>query len=89
MSANVNERRVSAPPQHPVTDRVREAMAITLRGVEELLPQDEWLAKLARSQATGVPLRIKFGMDPTAPDLHLGIRWSSTRCASCRTWVTP
>ena len=30
------------------------------------------MAKLARSEATGVPLRIKFGLDPTAPDLHLG-----------------
>jgi tyrosyl-tRNA synthetase len=37
-----------------------------------LLPQAEWQAKLARSIVTGVPLRIKFGLDPTAPDLHLG-----------------
>ena len=49
-----------------------EAMAISLRGCDELLPQADWLAKLARSEATGVPLRIKFGLDPTAPDLHLG-----------------
>jgi tyrosyl-tRNA synthetase len=54
------------------TDAVREAMAISRRGCEELLPEGEWLGKLARSAATGVPLRIKFGMDPTAPDLHLG-----------------
>jgi len=47
-------------------------MAVTLRGCDELLPQADWLAKLARSQATGVPLRIKLGLDPTAPDLHLG-----------------
>lgn len=47
-------------------------MAISLRGCDELLPQADWLAKLARSEATGVPLRIKFGLDPTAPDLHLG-----------------
>jgi tyrosyl-tRNA synthetase len=47
-------------------------MAISLRGCDELLPQPDWLAKLARSEATGVPLRIKFGLDPTAPDLHLG-----------------
>jgi len=59
-------------PIHPVTDRVEEAMAISLRGCDELLPQADWLAKLARSQATGVPLRIKLGLDPTAPDLHLG-----------------
>jgi tyrosyl-tRNA synthetase len=57
---------------HPVTDTVRHALAVSLRGCEELLPQSEWAAKLARSEATGVPLRIKFGMDPTAPDLHLG-----------------
>ena len=42
----------------PITDRVREAMAISLRGCDELLPQDDWLTKLARSEATGVPLRI-------------------------------
>jgi tyrosyl-tRNA synthetase len=59
-------------PSHPVTDRTREALATTLRGCEELLPEAEWLKKLARSEATGQPLRIKFGMDPTAPDLHLG-----------------
>ena len=55
-----------------VTDRVREAMAITLRGTQELIPEDEWLAKLAKSEATKTPLRIKFGLDPTAPDIHLG-----------------
>ncbi|TBO30305.1 tyrosine--tRNA ligase [Aquabacterium lacunae] len=59
-------------PKHPVTDRVLEALAVTRRGVEELLPENEWVAKLARSEATGVPLRIKLGLDPTAPDIHLG-----------------
>jgi tyrosyl-tRNA synthetase len=67
MSVNVTP---AAP--HPVTEAVREALAISLRGCEELLPEAEWTAKLARSAATGVPLRIKFGLDPTAPDLHLG-----------------
>ena len=56
----------------PVTDRVREAMAVSLRNCEELLPQADWLRKLARAEATGTPLRIKLGLDPTAPDLHLG-----------------
>jgi tyrosyl-tRNA synthetase len=60
------------PPAHAVTDAVRAAMAISLRGCDELLPEAEWMAKLARSNATGLPLRIKFGLDPTAPDLHLG-----------------
>ena len=45
---------------------------MTLRGCEELIPQDEWLKKLARSEATGIPLRIKLGLDPTAPDIHIG-----------------
>ena len=58
--------------QYPVTDRVRHAMQVSLRGCEELIPQDEWQQKLARSEATGVPLRIKLGLDPTAPDIHIG-----------------
>lgn len=55
-----------------VTDRVREALAVTLRGCDELIPQDDWVKKLARSEATGKPLRIKLGLDPTAPDIHIG-----------------
>ena len=47
-------------------------MAISLRHCDELLPQEDWLHKLARSYATGVPLRIKLGLDPTAPDIHIG-----------------
>ncbi|MGA0609870.1 tyrosine--tRNA ligase [Caldimonas sp. KR1-144] len=74
-AASAKVSSTDQPPtaaKYPVTDRVREALAISLRGCDELLPQEEWLHKLARSEATGVPLRIKFGMDPTAPDLHLG-----------------
>ena len=55
-----------------VTDGVRAALAVSLRGCEELIPADEWTRKLVRSAATGVPLRIKLGLDPTAPDIHLG-----------------
>jgi tyrosyl-tRNA synthetase len=58
--------------QYPVTDRVREALAVSLRGCEELLPQDDWVKKLTRSEAAGTPLRIKLGLDPTAPDIHVG-----------------
>ena len=47
-------------------------MAISRRRCSELLPEADWLAKLARSEATRVPLRIKLGLDPTAPDIHLG-----------------
>lgn len=59
-------------PRYPVTDQVVEALAISKRGCDELLPEGDWQAKLARSHATGVPLRIKLGLDPTAPDIHLG-----------------
>jgi tyrosyl-tRNA synthetase len=55
-----------------LTESVRRALAVTLRGCEELIPQDDWVKKLVRADACGKPLRIKFGMDPTAPDLHLG-----------------
>ena len=60
------------PTSIVITDRIREAMAVTLRGCEELIPQEDWFKKLARSEATGAPLRIKLGLDPTAPDIHLG-----------------
>jgi tyrosyl-tRNA synthetase len=74
MSAIVTSPAAALPgaPSHPVTDVVRHAMDVSLRGCDELLPQAEWQAKLARSAATGQPLRIKLGLDPTAPDLHLG-----------------
>ncbi len=58
--------------KYPITDRVLEALAVTKRGCEELLVESEWVAKLARSEATKTPLRIKLGLDPTAPDIHLG-----------------
>src|SRR5438105_5550764 len=63
---------MTQPSTYPVTDHVLEAMAVSKRGCDELLPEGDWRAKLARSYATGVPLRIKLGLDPTAADLHLG-----------------
>ena len=59
-------------PKPAVSDAVARALQISLRGVDELLPQDEWLRKLQRSESTGTPLRIKLGLDPTAPDIHVG-----------------
>ena len=58
--------------KYPITDRVLEALSVTKRACEELLVESEWLTKLARSEATKTPLRIKLGLDPTAPDIHLG-----------------
>ena len=61
-----------SPTRHPVTEGVRAALAVSLRGCEELLPEADWIAKLARAEASGSALRIKLGLDPTAPDIHLG-----------------
>ena len=68
----MNQPIAPVAPQFSVTDRVIDAMAVSLRGCEELIPQEDWLKKLARSEATGTPLRIKLGLDPTAPDIHIG-----------------
>ena len=64
--------KTSAAPSLPLTDGVLEALAVTKRGIDELLIESEFAQKLARSEQSGTPLRIKLGLDPTAPDLHLG-----------------
>ncbi|MEZ4600021.1 MAG: tyrosine--tRNA ligase [Syntrophotaleaceae bacterium] len=51
---------------------VQEQMAVIRRGAVEILVEAELEEKLRQSIASGVPLRIKAGFDPTAPDLHLG-----------------
>jgi tyrosyl-tRNA synthetase len=51
---------------------IDEQLALLRRGVEEILPEEELAAKLRRAVETGKPLRVKLGLDPTAPDLHLG-----------------
>ena len=55
-----------------MTDGVKEALSVTLRGCEELIPQADWIKKLSQSEKSGQPLRIKLGLDPTAPDIHIG-----------------
>jgi tyrosyl-tRNA synthetase len=59
-------------PAAPLSDAVRNALAVVKRGVDELLIESEFVQKLAASEKNGQPLRIKLGLDPTAPDLHLG-----------------
>src|SRR3546814_19256079 len=56
----------------PITPEVEADLQIAKRGCDELLVESEFARKLARSHATGKPLRIKLGLDPTAPDIHLG-----------------
>jgi len=58
--------------KYAITQDTEAQLRVALRGCDELLVQAEFAQKLARSQATGVPLRIKLGLDPTAPDIHLG-----------------
>jgi tyrosyl-tRNA synthetase len=58
--------------KYTITPDTEAQLRVALRGCDELLVQAEFAQKLARSQATGIPLRIKLGLDPTAPDIHLG-----------------
>ena len=56
----------------PIPDSVQAAMDVARRGADELLVESEFARKLERSAREHKPLRIKLGLDPTAPDLHLG-----------------
>ena len=51
---------------------IAQQIAVFKRGADELLVETEVAAKLSRAQSTHEPLRIKLGLDPTAPDIHLG-----------------
>src|ERR1700694_6230572 len=51
---------------------VEEQLAYLKKGVAEIIPEAELKAKLENSLKTGKPLRVYLGVDPTAPDLHLG-----------------
>ena len=52
----------------PVSDQ----LALLERGAVDVVTKDELARKLERSRATGKPLTVKVGFDPTAPDIHLG-----------------
>src|SRR5260221_13993225 len=51
---------------------IDEQLAVIRRGAEQVVPEDELRKKLERSIKTGKPLRIKYGIDPTGIDVHLG-----------------
>ena len=51
---------------------VNDQMDLIRRGVEEIIPEDELVKKLERSQSKNIPLIIKLGCDPSRPDLHIG-----------------
>src|SRR5438552_6562693 len=56
----------------PTLAPVDEQLAYLKKGSAEIIRESELRAKLEKSRAEGRPLRVKLGMDPTAPDLHLG-----------------
>jgi tyrosyl-tRNA synthetase len=68
----MNQLDSSQTDTSALSDKVNEALAISLRGCDELLPQADWIKKLIKSEAVKTPLRIKLGLDPTAPDIHIG-----------------
>lgn len=51
---------------------IEEQVALIERGAVDVISREDLIKKLKKSQETGVPLRVKAGFDPTAPDLHLG-----------------
>ncbi len=51
---------------------VQEQLSIICRGVEKIVPEEELAKKLQHSHDTGTPLRVKYGIDPTGIDVHLG-----------------
>jgi len=51
---------------------IEEQLALIRRGTEKILPEEELVARLKQSRETGVPLRVKYGIDPTGVDVHLG-----------------
>lgn len=55
-----------------VAAEVKRQMEIIIRGAVEIIPVEELLIKLRRHVETGAPLRVKLGLDPSAPDIHLG-----------------
>ena len=51
---------------------IQKQMEIIKQGVEEIIPEEQLVEKLKKSQETNIPLRIKYGIDPTAADVHIG-----------------
>ncbi|MCE9596403.1 MAG: tyrosine--tRNA ligase [Spirochaetia bacterium] len=72
----MQDKKPGAGPEEPqpkkLSPSVQSAIDRIKRGAEELLPEGALVERLIESEKTGVPLKIKAGFDPTAPDLHLG-----------------
>ena len=71
-SSAIPSSRHAASPPLSTSIGPEEALSIIRERVDELIVESEFAAKLKRAHETRTPLRIKLGLDPTAPDLHLG-----------------
>jgi len=60
------------PPEQRSFPPVDEQLAVIRRGIEKIVPEEELRARLELSAKTGLPLRVKYGIDPTGIDVHLG-----------------
>ncbi len=63
---------IESSPSPAQIEAVEAALALLERGGAEIISRAELRAKLLKSAQSGTPLRIKLGLDPTAPDIHLG-----------------
>lgn len=61
-----------ANPVNTAFPPVEDQLAIIRRGIEKIVPEEELATKLQQSRDTGTPLRVKYGIDPTGIDVHLG-----------------
>lgn len=58
--------------EEALMQEVTRQMRIILKGAASVINEEDLRDKLARSLRTGIPLTVKFGLDPSAPDIHLG-----------------
>src|SRR5690554_72792 len=65
----MNEENKLTPEQQLEADRQWD---IIRRGVVEIVPEEQLKSSIRKSIISGVPLKIKFGMDPSSPDIHIG-----------------
>ena len=73
----------------PTFPPVEEQLAYLKKGSAEIVKESELRAKLEKSLASGKPLRVKAGFDPTAPDLHLATPCFCASSSTFRTSDTP
>jgi tyrosyl-tRNA synthetase len=72
MCLPIREGVIAQPMPLEIPESLRREWEVIHRGTAEVLPDEELLAKLIEAHEQGRPLRIKYGADPSAPDLHLG-----------------